>query len=39
MVLTNGSVPLDILEERFAQGEIDTQEFEERRRALAKGSN
>jgi putative membrane protein len=35
----SGQTPLDILEQRFAQGEIDTQEFEERRRALAKGSN
>ena len=33
----SGKTPLDILEERFARGEIDTQEFEERRRALAKG--
>ncbi len=26
--------PLEILEERFARGEIDAQEFEERRRTL-----
>ncbi len=34
---TGGSVretPLDILRERFARGEIDKQEFEERRRTL-----
>jgi putative membrane protein len=29
-----GRTPLDILKERFARGEIDRQEFEERRRVL-----
>ena len=29
-----GRTPLDILKERFARGEIDMAEFEERRRAL-----
>ena len=29
-----GRTPLDILKERFARGEIDQQEFEERRRVL-----
>ncbi len=31
--------PLDILEERFASGEIDRQDFEERRRVLGDRSN
>ncbi len=30
----SGRTPLDILRERFARGEIDRDEFEERRRAL-----
>ncbi|MGE0333930.1 MAG: SHOCT domain-containing protein [Gammaproteobacteria bacterium] len=29
-----GRTPLDILRERFARGEIDKEEFEERRRVL-----
>ena len=33
-----GKTPLDILEERFARGEIDAQEFEERRRVLGERS-
>jgi putative membrane protein len=29
-----GRTPIDILKERFARGEIDKDEFEERRRVL-----
>lgn len=32
--LPSGRTPLDILQERFARGEIDNEEFEERRRTL-----
>ncbi len=32
---TPGKTPLDILNERFAEGEIDKQDFEERRRLLS----
>jgi putative membrane protein len=30
----SGKTPVDILRERFARGEIDKEEFEERRRIL-----
>lgn len=32
----SGKAPTDILEERFARGEIDAEEFEQRRSVLAK---
>jgi putative membrane protein len=32
--LTPGQTPLDILKDRFARGEIDKEEYEERRRVL-----
>jgi putative membrane protein len=35
---TESNRALDILDERFARGEIDHQEYEERRRALASRS-
>ncbi len=35
----SGKTPTDILEERFARGEIDAAEFEERRRLLDKDSS
>lgn len=31
-----GSTPLDILQERFARGEIDAEEYEERKRVLSR---
>lgn len=34
---SDGSRALDILDERFARGEIDQQEYEERRRTLTGG--
>lgn len=33
--LTGAKTPLQILEERFARGEIDKEEFEQRKRALS----
>jgi putative membrane protein len=35
--LHGGSRALDILDERFARGEIDREEYEERRRTLTEG--
>lgn len=32
-----GTTPLDILQERFARGEINKEEYEERRRVLEQG--
>jgi putative membrane protein len=34
---SGGSRALDILDERFARGEIDREEYEERRRTLTEG--
>lgn len=34
----NSKTPLEILEERYARGEIDTADFEERRRLLRRES-
>ncbi len=36
---SNGSRALDILDERFARGEIDQQEYEERRRTLTNSAH
>jgi putative membrane protein len=34
---SRGKTPLEILEERYARGEIDEEEFEEKRRRLTGG--